>query len=149
MSPTDRPKRRLSSAARFWVLLGACMALGGGLAAAQALMFGEGAAPPPALTGAMLLVVFAGVLLGSWWWWVRADEAAREAHKWSWYWGGSVGMTLGLFGLLILNLHEPDAPPPPGVSYSDALLTGAVAILFLMVLGYGVAWAAWWITKRR
>ena len=149
MTPPLKPRRRLSSISRFWILMGVGLAAGLCLGVGQALFFADGASPPPAATGAVLLIGFAAVLLGTWWWWVGADEAAREAHKWAWYWGGSIGMTFGLIGFLMLHLHQPHAPLPEGISFSDALLMGAFGLLFLMVLGYGVAWAAWWISKRR
>ncbi|WP_292106375.1 hypothetical protein [Brevundimonas sp.] len=149
MTPSKAPRRKLSSAARFWVLMGAALIAGLAIGFSQAFFFQDGASPSPAFVGAALLIGFALLLLGTWWWWVRADEAAREAHKWAWYWGGSIGMTLGLIGLVMLSLYAPDAPLPAGASYADALLTGAFGLLFLMLLGYGVAWAAWWISRRR
>ncbi len=42
----------------------------------------------------MLALVLALGLLGAVSYWRRLDEAAREAHKFAWYWGGSVGVEL-------------------------------------------------------
>ena len=40
-------------------------------------------------------------------WMSSIDEAAREAHKWSWFWGGSSGMAVG--GMFVILAAMPQA----------------------------------------
>jgi hypothetical protein len=93
-----------------------------------------------------------GVVLGlliSIRWWRDADEAVREAHKWAWYWGGSAGIAvvvalfvLSGWDLITLNI------PPYGDGPDGMLLSGSALTLGLMLAGYLVAWAAWWLRHR-
>lgn len=112
-----------------------------------------------ARTSASLLMGGVAVILmtGAFWTgviWMRSiDEAAREAHKWAWYWGGTAGMALG--GVLMLLSVIPRETPvqiplvlgetadPAGYAAS-----GAFALMMLMSLGYSVAWAIWWLRHR-
>lgn len=85
--------------------------------------------------------------------WMRSiDEAAQEAHKWSWYWGGSVGMAVGMVGLIVAMMPAVANWQPPSlfertdpVAY---MASGAFAMLGLMTLGYAVAWLWWWWSRR-
>ncbi len=86
--------------------------------------------------------------------WMRSiDEAAREAHKSAWYWGGSGGMALG--GFLVCLATLPRAASIHIPSWIDGrtdpaayAATGAFAILLLMLIGYILAWAWWWLRRR-
>jgi hypothetical protein len=84
-------------------------------------------------------------------WWKKVDEAVREAHKWAWFWGGSVGMMLAIW-IATANLFM-------GGQLLTPLLTswgleaygfevGVVATTLLMSYGYIGAWAMWW-SKRK
>ena len=83
-------------------------------------------------------------------WWRRLDEAAREAHKWAWYWGATVGI-VAVAPLLVF-------PGPLGavslahrlgyVEPGELMSFGMVVVLMLQIVGYGVAWAAWWLKRR-
>jgi hypothetical protein len=82
--------------------------------------------------------------------WGLLDEAQKEAHKWAWYWGGSLGLLVGLVALTvalwidphIVEAIKPNASPKRLVELGYGAAAGATLI------GYGVAWAAWWRTKR-
>jgi len=87
-------------------------------------------------------------------WMLSIDEAAQEAHKSAWYWGGSAGMAVGAV-LLVIAMVEPvaatiDLPAVMGrtdpAAYAAA---GAFAILSLMLIGYGVVWTWWWLSRSR
>jgi len=86
-------------------------------------------------------------------WMSSIDEAAQEAHKWAWYWGGSSGMAVGGALVIMASLPQAAAINIPAW-YSDRVdpaayaATGAFAMLTLMLIGYGVAWAWWWWARR-
>lgn len=86
--------------------------------------------------------------------WMRSiDEAAREAHKAAWFWGGSTGMALGgavivlslLPGAETLDLPAFWAGRTDPAAYAAA---GASAMLLLMLVGYTIVWAWWWLARR-
>lgn len=145
---TDRP-RPLSSAARSWIVMGGAAVVGGVIGGGYAFLEHFGRTPGPALSALTLAVLFALVMAGTVWWWMKADEAVREAHKWAWYWGGTLGMCVGVVLLLLSGAYPGDGPLPPQVSQSTAMTTGACVVLVPMMLGYGVAWVAWWLSKGR
>ena len=86
--------------------------------------------------------------------WMRSiDEAAREAHKAAWFWGGSGGMAAG--GVLMILSALPGAETitltPWLMGRTDPaawMATGAFALMTLMLIGYGVVWAWWWLARR-
>ncbi|WP_292043471.1 MULTISPECIES: hypothetical protein [unclassified Brevundimonas] len=100
--------------------------------------------------GAVVLAV-ASFAYGTFWM-KSIDEAAQEAHKWSWYWGGSVGLSLGMVAF-VLSLAPVTAqwtiPTLNGrtdpVAYAA---TGAFGLMLLLTAGYGIAWAWWWFSRR-
>ncbi|MEN5147227.1 hypothetical protein [Brevundimonas diminuta] len=102
------------------------------------------------MTAAVLAVVMGGALLISVWWWRHIDEAAREAHKWSWFWGGIGGIAIGAPLLLVLSMRRDEIQLPHwlGETPPDLLLSGMMAILLFQLIGYGVAWAWWWLARR-
>ncbi|KQY85878.1 hypothetical protein [Brevundimonas sp. Root1423] len=86
--------------------------------------------------------------------WMRAiDEAAREAHKAAWFWGGCSGMAVGSAGIVLAGLPQAralqfvawDGRTDP-VAY---MATGALAMMLLMTLGYIIVWAWWWLARTR
>lgn len=108
--------------------------------------------------GLVAVSVLAAILLVATLWlgarWMKSlDEAAQEAHKWSWYWGGSVGMAVGMVLILVGSL-----PQTAGFNIESWYLgrtdpvaymaTGAFGIVGLMIAGYIVAWALWWLQRR-
>ena len=86
-------------------------------------------------------------------WMSSIDEAAQEAHKWAWYWGGSGGMAVGGVLVIMASLPQAAAIEIPAW-YSDRVdpaayaASGAFAMLILMLIGYGLAWAWWWWARR-
>src|SRR5690606_14710418 len=99
----------------------------------------------PGSMGFWATVTFTGVMMAavlgvSVWWWRRLDEAAREAHKWAWYWGGSSGMLIGLVLMLTLTTRPADIAIPAGLGETPADLVGAgmLIILGFQLVGYGL-----------
>lgn len=96
------------------------------------------------MTGAMAITVG----------WMRAiDEAAREAHKSAWFWGGCGGMAVA--GVLFILASTPLAaglqPPSWFLGRTDPaayMATGAAILALLMTAGYTLAWAWWWWRRR-
>ena len=100
-----------------------------------------------------LLVVLAFVAIASWLtgiYWRRIDEAAKEAQKTAYFWGGSLGagaafaLSLwlsgpagaGAYGVLIRTLHLPP------------LLLSVVIVVVIQTVGFLLGWAIWWGAKR-
>lgn len=83
-------------------------------------------------------------------WWRAADEAAREAHKWSWYWGGSTGLALGgvPFILLYTMPQTAEALLPADLTTAQAVLLGMALLGGFQLVGYGLFWAGWWLARR-
>lgn len=103
--------------------------------------------------GAFTVLIMAGALVSSVAWMRSIDEAAREAHKSAWFWGGSGGMALG--GVLVCLATLPQAASIPIPSWLDGrtdpaahAATGAFGMMLLMLIGYTVAWAWWWLRRR-
>jgi hypothetical protein len=86
--------------------------------------------------------------------WMRAiDEAAREAHKSAWFWGGCGGMAVG--GVLVILASIPQAAAldvsgwlPVRSDPAAWMALGASALALLMIAGYTLAWAWWWWRRR-
>lgn len=149
---------------RLWPVIGKSIL---GLVVLLVLMFGVGIAvgflsargvvnPDDAIVTVM--TVFAVVLmLGSMAvgvaWMRSIDEAAREAHKAAWFWGGSAGMAVGGVGIILASL--PQAQTLQLVSHgartdpAALMAAGAFGMMLLMLLGYTVVWAWWWFARTR
>ena len=86
--------------------------------------------------------------------WIRSiDEAAREAHKAAWYWGGSGGMALGGVVIVLATLTGAERWAVPSLLEGRTdpaayAATGAFGILLLMLAGHTVVWAWWWLARR-
>ncbi len=90
----------------------------------------------------------------------RLDEAAWEAQKHAWMWGGLAGMLIG-FLLMV-------APTPIGAVISDTVAAlaarsgedrvfspldhafhlGALYILIAQGIGFFIVWIGWWAARR-
>lgn len=86
-------------------------------------------------------------------WMARIDEAAREAHKASWFYGGSAGLAVG--GVFIILASTPPAARLTLPAWFDGrtdpaayAATGAVGLMILMLIGYGLVWGWWWLQRR-
>lgn len=108
--------------------------------------------------GLIVTAVFAiALMIGALWIgaeWMRViDEAAREAHKTAWYWGGSGGMCVSGV-VLILSTAEPWRDiiarfVPVGGAPVDYMAAGAALLLVPMLIGYTLFWAWWWLARMR
>jgi hypothetical protein len=110
----------------------------------------------PAMQAATVGLAVAGLLsltlLMSAGWWERIDEAAREAHKSAWFWGGNIGLVIT--GALLMAMMTPGGAAllprlenPEGGAAAYVLL-GLMIALVPQMLGYTLAWAGWWLTRR-
>ena len=98
-----------------------------------------------------LMLVMVGTLAITVWWWRRLDEAAREAHKWAWYWGGSAGMVVGMAAVLTLATRDIEIERflPVDTNTGDLIVGGMMSILLFQLAGYTLAWAWWWLARMR
>jgi hypothetical protein len=86
--------------------------------------------------------------------WMRGiDEAAREAHKAAWFWGGSGGMMVAGVGVILAVLPQTESwrLAPLWFGRDDPvawLAAGCVGSLLLMIVGYALVWAWWWLARR-
>lgn len=104
----------------------------------------------------MMALVIAGLsLIGGWlvsMYWRQIDEAAREAHKWAWFWGGNAVILPLLIAFVFLNARpEIGVPLWPGFQEGPAgyVATGGMITLFTLAFGYSVAWLVWWLWRSR
>ena len=79
--------------------------------------------------------------------WRSLDEAAREAQKSGWFWGGSLGLALGFISLglwprTLARLVPPDA------SDERLMLLGGAVVMTAQLVGFFLAWALWWWRRR-
>lgn len=121
---------------------------------ASGLLLGFGARAVNLSGGALiamvaLLVVAAG--FGAVVYWRRLDEAAREAHKFAWYWGGSFGM--GLAVALAVTLTKGDFDPQlaqmsEAAGPGNFVGLGMMAAMGIQAVCYLMVWSGWWISKR-
>jgi hypothetical protein len=84
-------------------------------------------------------------------WWKKVDEAVKEAHKWAWFWGGSVGMMLAIWVATINAFTQgvlvTGALTGLGLE-NHALEVGVMGTIILMSYGYIGAWVFWWSKHR-
>jgi len=97
------------------------------------------------------LLVFVGLIglvaASTWKWWGALDEVAKEAHKFAWYWGGSLGM--GVAGAMLILVDSQKMAVPdflPGL-HSDFAI-GAATVMVAQITGYLIAWVGWWWSHR-
>jgi hypothetical protein len=141
--PAPKPRKPLGYAR----VLAVCVIFGllvGGASGFINDMGGEIADPLRVILLAITVVFVLGVSLI---WWRGADEAVREAHKWAWYWGGSVGIIGGMIVFALLSWDSRLIALPP-LEPANAVMIGMALILGLQLIGYTVAWAWWWLSRR-
>jgi hypothetical protein len=86
--------------------------------------------------------------------WRGTDEAAREAHKVAWFWGGSFGALATFTALATLHLFgvpRLEAIPFPAGARPNPLfwmMLGAAVLVLGQGAGYALAWAGWWLKRR-
>lgn len=86
--------------------------------------------------------------------WMRAiDEAAREAHKAAWFWGGCSGMAVGAAGIVLATLPQAETLQFAGwdgrTDPAAYMAAGAFAMMMLMTIGYLIVWVWWWLARTR
>ena len=130
-------------------LLLLCLGLGALVGASAALLAPIGEVPGLVLGALVIMIGMTAGMGASWWWWRGLDEAAREAHKWAWFWGGSSGMAL-CFSLLLAAGLRPEALnlALEGVSAARLVTASIATMMACQMIGYGVAWGAWWLRHR-
>jgi NADH:ubiquinone oxidoreductase subunit 6 (subunit J) len=145
---SKRP-RRPNPLGKFAAIVAICLAAGGVVGAVTAV---NGQSNLSQIILALVLIgTLVVVFVFSLDWWRGLDEAAQEAHKWAWWWGGSAGMSLGLIVLVaLLRLGAAQAIPESVTNKSpeDLIYLGAMGMLVCQMAGYVVAWAAWWLRRR-
>lgn len=97
------------------------------------------------------LVTGAVTLWMGWRWWQAVDEAVREAHKTSWYWGGSVGLVVvGMCALPLVSIAQAEGPVS-GLTPNEAgfMLAGIILTVFTLLFGYIACWVGWWLSRGR
>lgn len=138
----------LGRAARLpaWAYGAATLALGALAYASRAMTLSH-----PAAAAAATFGLAAAALLLTLGYWRALDEAAREAHKFAWYWGGSSGLlAAGLLAMVLVRTGSPwlDALIGPAPSAVTLILTGGLGVIVPQLVGYAVAWAGWWVLRR-
>lgn len=103
---------------------------------------------------AVATLIMAGALWVGALWMRSIDEAAREAHKAAWYWGGCAGMCVGGVGVIMAGLPQAASwrLPPVLDGRTDPaayMAAGAFGMLGLMIIGYTAVWAWWWFARSR
>ena len=153
MSPIPAtPRRRLSGRQ----ILGWTMALGG--AVGFGVGFVLGVTEAFSRSGNPLLIVAAmfnvGLLVGSAAsipYWRRIDEAAREAHKAAWLWGGGVVSVIAVGAAALLYALQPALSLPAVVGEASPATWVAVtlsAFIYAQMIAYALVWALWWLRRR-
>lgn len=145
MNISPRPRKPLNGGAVFILtlvfILVVGLVAGAGNILADLLPGSAGLAVVMAVNvTAMAVALAAGI-----WWWSRLDEAAREAHKWAWWWGGTSGLAVAGAVMLTLSTRGLDLPVLSG---GPGLMSGMLLLMLCQTAGYAVAWVAWWLQRR-
>ena len=137
IAPENRSRRKLVGIIVPSLLVGAAM-IGGRLA--ERHLDAPGWITPLALTLALLASAKLTLI-----WWQALDEAAQEAHRDSWLWGGTAGLAVSLVALVALTNYPHALSAFLG---SKAFIAGWLFALVPFFVGYTVWWAAWWVKRR-
>ncbi|RZJ76291.1 MAG: hypothetical protein EON88_36310 [Brevundimonas sp.] len=94
-----------------------------------------------------------GAIVTSVYWMRSIDEAAREAHKAAWFWGGSGALTLLGVPVILATLPQSATWTIPTLWFGRDdpaawLAVGCFGSLLVMIIGYSVVWAWWWLARR-
>ena len=83
--------------------------------------------------------------------WRAKDEFGREAEKWSWWWGGLIGLSASLPVYVFIQwggAHRLDASIPVGGLFAQGFLWGMLLPVLSQVAGFMIAAAVWKAAKR-
>ena len=84
-------------------------------------------------------------------WWRQIDEAAREAHKSAWFWGGSLAV-IPAIGLAAGDLFSSGNVSSAILSYfhlaKAEFAAGVFITVAVMSYGYLGAWVFWWQKRK-
>ena len=141
---SEQPLRRYGAVMGVCVLAGMAAGAVAGVVSATSDEASLGGAALIAAAVAVAMAMAAG-LWACFRWWRGLDEAAQEAHKWAWWWGSTVGLAFASVILMTLRYGVADLGEAP---VKDSLMLGAVLVAGCQTVGYGVAWAAWWLKRR-
>lgn len=152
----EQRRRRLPISSAQLIMLAAVLVaavVGGAIGFASGVNDARGG-PPIAVrpwVGWGLLATLAFAVAVTLPYWRRLDEAAREAHKSAWLWGGGGGFTIAaaVAGLLLL-LPTGIALPSLSHRVDDAgrIVDGVFLTILLESIGYGLLWLLWWSRRR-
>lgn len=129
------------------ILVG-CGVFGGLIGAGGAMVNRLDIVIPPPVVGVGAAIAVIGISAVSLIYWRMIDEAAREAHKFAWFWGGMAGTVVALLIGAIIDSDRLRA------MYGDLqptgwLILGMGALLVAQTSGYVLAWAGWWLARQR
>lgn len=121
-----------------------------GVATGFAMARAAGMESPPGLRWGVLAVSLVFAVWLTLVYWRRIDEAAREAQKSAWFWGSGAGALIGFAGVTWLASRDATLGGwlPPGASAEALVQAGAMGVLACQVVGFFIAWAIWWWSKR-
>lgn len=102
--------------------------------------------PRMAIFGASVVIVVA-LFWASIIYWRNLDEAAREAHKFAWFWGATSGM-LAMLPIAALVSPERLVAVLGQRGPAEWVAVGFVSLLIAQLVGYGLVWAGWWLRQR-
>ena len=93
-----------------------------------------------------MLGFFAAASALTWVYWRTIDEVAKEAQKWAWFWGGSIGMGLGFVATAVRPIGL--ASLFEGADPAHLMAYGGITVMVGQLLGFTIAWAYWWMSRR-
>jgi hypothetical protein len=110
----------------------------------------QGAGLAAGIRWAVALSLSAAALWLTGLYWRAIDEAAREAQKSAWLWGGSIGLAAGMLLVAWASNHWPGlAELVPSKAWQDSpMVAGALTVVLAQLAGFLSAWAFWWWRRR-
>lgn len=141
---TGNQARRQATALRLLVASALLGAVGG---AGLTLLEKIGVTPPAGFLGYALLALAPVMVVASVVYWRNIDEAAREAHKFAWFWGGSGSILVAAPLALLIGDDRLTALAGQHTS-SEWFAIGVFSLLVFQLTAYVLVWAVWWIRQR-
>lgn len=129
------------------ILIGAGLA-GGTTGFAVGMVEAMGLVIPRPLLAVGAVLVIGGLIWASLIYWRLLDEAAKEAHKFAWFWGGCGALLLTVPAMLLIDTRALEAM----FGRHDAdywLVAGMQVVVLTQIAGYALAWSGWWLVRGR